>query len=219
MQPKAQTLQQRFGFQDPELATPKHDELMLWLDNWVTNTLPGLLSWQEVEVWDWDNRSIVNSTNGETQAGWIGWWTTRINGLLHGTKHKKKLTISEFKEEYGTMDLPSIPTGKIGKKLWEMPILDKNYTIGFIDMGVLLYKPSLDYHVTESVLQVSPENHWVEERLYFEVKPTIPSVGELIRQVRMYQSYAVNGKWFIVSPDDRWGETLLNQGIYTIKVT
>lgn len=30
--PKGQTLQQRFGFNNSDLTTPKHDEIMLWLD-------------------------------------------------------------------------------------------------------------------------------------------------------------------------------------------
>ena len=32
MKPKAQTMAQRFGFMDPELTTPQHDEIMMWLD-------------------------------------------------------------------------------------------------------------------------------------------------------------------------------------------
>lgn len=40
--------------------------------------------------------------------------------------------------------------------------------------------------------------------LYFEIKPVIPSVGELIRQLRMYQSYIDQGSWYVVSPDTRF---------------
>jgi len=31
MKPKAQTLSQKFGFMDPDLATPQHDASMMWL--------------------------------------------------------------------------------------------------------------------------------------------------------------------------------------------
>lgn len=31
-EPKAQTLQARFGFADSDIKKPKHDEIMLWLD-------------------------------------------------------------------------------------------------------------------------------------------------------------------------------------------
>lgn len=37
--PKAQTLQQRFGFHDKDLMTPKHDEIMIWLDEHITEIL------------------------------------------------------------------------------------------------------------------------------------------------------------------------------------
>src|SRR5690349_21525027 len=40
MQPKAKTLQERMGFRDDELSTPKHDEIMLWLDENVRSLFP-----------------------------------------------------------------------------------------------------------------------------------------------------------------------------------
>ena len=33
--PKAQTIQIRFGFKDADITTPKHDEIMFWLDQHV----------------------------------------------------------------------------------------------------------------------------------------------------------------------------------------
>lgn len=41
-------------------------------------------------------------------------------------------------------------------------------------------------------------------------------MGELIRQVRMYQEY-VQGKWFVVSPDGKFKDQLATQGISFIK--
>lgn len=41
--PKGQTLQQRFGFQDSDLTTPQHDEMMLWLDENIDTVLSEFL--------------------------------------------------------------------------------------------------------------------------------------------------------------------------------
>jgi len=48
--------------------------------------------------------------------------------------------------------------------------------------------------------------------VYFEVKATLSSAGELIRQIRMYQEY-VQGEWVVVSPDNRHRGLLESQGI------
>jgi hypothetical protein len=52
--PRAQTIQQRFGFMDDDLKKPKHDELMKWLDDCVEEKLQGWLGipkdWSESEI-------------------------------------------------------------------------------------------------------------------------------------------------------------------------
>lgn len=58
---------------------------------------------------------------------------------------------------------------------------------------------------------------WVVEyehvgRLFFEVKTIIPSLGELIRQIRLYQNY-IAGPWFVVCKDNRFEDQLGSQGI------
>jgi hypothetical protein len=47
--PRAQTLQQRFGFQDHDLKTPLHDEIMIWLDKNAPSILEEL-GWLELMV-------------------------------------------------------------------------------------------------------------------------------------------------------------------------
>lgn len=41
MEPKAKTIAARFGFQDPELSTPRHDEIMMWLDENLSDVMRG----------------------------------------------------------------------------------------------------------------------------------------------------------------------------------
>ena len=52
-QAKAQTMQARFGFQDTELTSPKHDEIMLWLDKWVDTNLHTITGgWEDIRSYD-----------------------------------------------------------------------------------------------------------------------------------------------------------------------
>jgi hypothetical protein len=185
-QPSAQTIQQRFGFQDKELTTPKHDELMLWLDNWVdtvlSNRLRGTGRWGEILV----QKSPSNAYEFIPTA------------------------ISAF----DLADVPPYPEPII-KKTWEHPIMSKAYIIGFCDMLVDV-QPALErpkFYLTDKFF----DTHGHTIRSYFEVKPTIPSLGEVIRQIRMYQEYT-NSPWSIVSPDDRFQRQLEAQGIGFVKV-
>ena len=47
--------------------------------------------------------------------------------------------------------------------------------------------------------------------VHFEIKATLPSAGELIRQIRMYQEY-VQGQWVVVPPDNRHRGILESRG-------
>jgi hypothetical protein len=42
--PNAKTLQERMGFTDPDLKTPGHDAIMMWLDEHMSQSLQGWLS-------------------------------------------------------------------------------------------------------------------------------------------------------------------------------
>jgi hypothetical protein len=184
-QAKAQTMQARFGFQDTELTTPKHDEIMLWLDQWIDS-----------------NIDVIIPTFSE--------WASVTTYASYG--NNTRYSLDEFNL---ASPLPSIAAAKVDRKTWEYPITNKNYTIGFIDMAVLYSSPSpkLYYSLTDKKFDIGTD----ETVAYFEVKPSIPSLGEVIRQVRMYQTYA-NGKWFIVSPDTRFRDQLKAQRIGFVEV-
>ena len=51
----------------------------------------------------------------------------------------------------------------------------------------------------------------------FEVKTSIRSIGETIRQINTYRSYSKNTLFCIVSPDDRFREILESQNILFVK--
>jgi hypothetical protein len=46
-----------------------------------------------------------------------------------------------------------------------------------------------------------------------EIKTTMPTLGELIRQIHFYSKYKSISKWIVVSPDDRYASLLRDNGI------
>ena len=86
---------------------------------------------------------------------------------------------------------------------WEHVIkAERDFVIGFADMSVAASWEDRSWH------------------FFVEAKTRIPSVSELIRQVRFYQSAErpsedENGpEWLGIAPDDRFAERLRSQGIH-----
>lgn len=198
---KAQTLQQRLGFQDHELATPMHDELMLWLDAWVHTGLSTLVSRQYTEI-------CIEKENEYDKTTW------------------DKMHVEEFNLRFGSHEdlAPSVRVDLV-RKVWEYPIVNRSYTIGFADMVCVANGEwgELTYNIKKSKLSL---DHHHGACFYFEVKPTIVSLGEVIRQIRMYETYTIDStmhsrrysRWFIVSPDNRFKAQIESQGIGFIEV-
>jgi len=189
--PKAQTLQQRFGFQDKDLSRPKHDEIMLWLDENILKIL--------------DSFTWIRSLYRDRGA--IELWDSK-----------------SIEKKFHLKDKPPFPEFKISsvKKIWEKPVLQKEFCIGFIDFVAIFNIPVLKVEYKsegrEGKFLWSPDN--LEIRINFEVKTAIPSLGELFRQIQMYRSYlssSLNNKFVVVSPDNRFEKQILDQGIGFLK--
>lgn len=188
MTTRATTLQQKFGFQDKDLSTPAHDALMVWLDGNVEQALlqDYPQTWLQSEI----DEAIAWAPRDCT-------WLPKDWQPEQPPQRPRKVWIKD--------------------KVWERPVFGRNgFMIGFVDMSVTLgyEKMVLTYGRYGSLPEWSAVN---EEALYlFEVKPSIPSVGELIRQIRMYQPY-LPGNYFVVSPDDRFASILAGQKIDFLK--
>ena len=92
---------------------------------------------------------------------------------------------------------------------WEHRLMSGNFVAGFVDILLTLQ----DKAFQETILYESDKEHTC-----FEIKVNIPSIGELIRQVRFYQAYmSKTTRFVIVSPVDKYKELLLGQGIYFYK--
>lgn len=106
---------------------------------------------------------------------------------------------------------------KIIKNEWEHPVVytSGNYKllVGFIDIFVRIggtFDAKGPYNFNHTTLNV-----------FVEIKTEIPSLGELIRQMRAYQTYVDHfenyTKYMVVSPDDRHAKILNEQGFYFYK--
>jgi len=232
---KANTLQQRFGFNDSDLKTPKHDEMMLWLDGNMQEVLTEFLGipgeWDPKEVTRIkdiaDNlvKERISKHNDDIKD-----CTERIENnkgyLIDPVKTLKeyKAKLLKLSEWSGLGDPPQKPKRRINELIWEYPIVSKQYTIGFIDMFVRHSLPTLvadgiwGLYSTESCHlhgEYIPkwECQWRDKgKVAIEIKTAIPSLGELVRQIRMYKTY-LDAEFLVVCPDDRFAEPLRSQGI------
>lgn len=183
-----QTLAQRFGFQDPDLTSPKHDALLLWLDENIERVM----------------RNIMGD----------------LNRVFYEKIYERVTAIGKEKlEEYDLSNLEEFPLGETiyaTETIWEQPILNGNYTVGFCDMLVELRVSRENSKIifdSNSKKIIKAEEQYENYSLWFEIKPEIRSLGELMRQIRMYQSYTEFQQWFVVSPDTRFRSPIEKQGI------
>lgn len=205
--PRASTIQQRFGFMDKDLTTPKHDEIMLWLDGYVRECI-----YAGFRNSSWNPDYVARCCEVAGRA---------VNNTARGQP-------SLLEEWSGLGDCPPVPLPEI-EVVWEYPIRDGKYIIGFVDMMVR-YCSGVRLEVVDvcddHLKRYYSEPHYRLPRWdttffagktkLFEVKAAIPSLGEVIRQVRMYQVYE-KGDYTIVSPDDRYKDALKEQGIGFLK--
>ena len=225
--PKASTLQARFGFLDDDLKTSSHDAIMEWLDANSRELTQKILKWEA----EW-NKDFVQNNHKKAEIA----VKNQIAEWLASDFERDKEYVDELKSWAGLDAPPEKPPLDI-QLVWEYTVSTNNkFVVGFIDMKLVVHDSSLVFwgvkydqylekYMLESHLRSKkpyflPSWH-IEPRskrtaLYFEVKSTLPSLGELIRQIRMYQEY-VKGDFYVVAPDDKYAEQLVKQGIGFIK--
>lgn len=99
---------------------------------------------------------------------------------------------------------------KVLEKTWEQPIIrgHQQYKtiVGYADMRVFAEGPDpLDSQYSKRFAYI------------FEVKSKIKNIGEVIRQIRQYQTFVRDYIFVVVCPDDKFAGILRDQGIGFIK--
>jgi hypothetical protein len=230
---RANTLQERFGFADDDLKKSEHDGILLWLDDHALEFIKAIIEWTDV----WPARLVEQKVKGVTDV-----LKARLASLQETIarnenfpselrKGESERTSKEvtFIDAYPGLGDPPPREVRI-EKIWEAPVTQSGakYVIGFLDMVVLVENTELEvaelvssYAGFEQIRRPLPK--WTvtwpdtpQRGFGFEAKVAIPSLGELIRQLRLYQQYC-RYQLYVVSPDDRFAEQLLAQGFGFIK--
>ena len=192
--PRAKTIQERVGFSDKDLKAPLHDQIMLWLDDAVRNHFD--LLFPHLQEWNLRDFDIKES------------------GIFTGAHKQSYFNMLQLPPK----QLPPKTPIKAEEIVWGYQIVtetNSKYTVGSADLMVSYERYSLIYDIKKE--KFTTWSHGMR-RIFFEVKTKIPSLGELIRQIRLYQTH-VSGKckWVVVSPEMKFEEHLKRQGIDSIK--
>lgn len=184
--PRAKTLIERFGFNDPELTTPAHDEMFMVCMNSQQNILDLVI---------------------ESDERFASWRQLK-RGLIDHTLICERHAHQEPKQD--VFDLLKALSYTPYKTIPERPIVARNdFIIGFIDIFMSVYLGP-----TSKLLRCTSDG-WVIDGLYsripgdikpilayfnmlIEIKPIIRSVGELIRQMQTYRQFAKGDTLFVV---------------------
>jgi len=186
---RAATIQQKLGFKDDDLKTPKHDEIVLWVSGHALD--------------------IVTAIWG-TRAQWTPEQICELNASLEEAYQPVERVIMT--------DLPVRNPISVDKVKWEVPIMSDKYVVGFVD---LMLKWSWDevtidtgggWAISHPNAKVTWEVKRFSQVVCIEAKSSIPSLGELVRQIRLYEQYCEK-PYVVVSPDARYADVLKSQGI------
>lgn len=174
MKPKDTTLQERMGFSDPDLSSPMHDRMVVWL---------------------MEHRASVGK---------------KFLGAVKPYHYADEEESPGMAEALLAAALPYDPKPIVEV---ERPICSGKFVIGFIDVVISKREPLCRYKKSSNEIVIE----WGQgpERMFIEVKPTIASFGEVMRQIKHYQSFenSIHTKYAIFSPDHRFKAHFEDQGI------
>jgi len=194
-------------FTDPNLKTPAHDAIMIWLHENAASVVDQVFGIQAMI--ERANNAVLDAMALDGMAPVAG----KVQELL-------------------------APHEISANCVWEHPVKFSGRDC-YIDMliDVVARFPYAELNEREELVTPSDATYsWqktlvtkrepvailrpVEFRLACEVKPVIRSVGELIRQLRQYESYhkpIIDSLVAVVSPDDRFKAIIESQGFAFIK--
>ena len=196
------TLLSRFGFQDGDLKSPVHDEMMLWLDEHADELVTKVFGAQTPSRASVQDKAVADAMTVAQRRGWGG----------DRERFEGQLAVMPTEVQASMVSLWTL----VGKT-WEKPVQDeRGYTLGFVDMEIIAERPG-----PGCVVDVYGKAGWevttLRLRVAVEVKTAIPSMGELLRQIRLYESWWPKYRFVVVCPDDRFADAIERQGIRFVK--
>lgn len=192
--PKAKTLIERFGFGDPELTTPEHDEMFIVCMNSAQKIVDLVVeSDKRFSTWRRMMRDLESGkllcNSGEPYTPFA------TDEYLYSpdivTPEKPVATINNF--IVGFIDV------FIRVKIGSVPIDDESspfkYSVVHVGNGSA-YRVELEDVYDDSLGLITDMR--ADFGIMIEIKPSIRSAGELIRQMQTYRQYAERDTIFVV---------------------
>ena len=233
--------QQSFGFPDEDLKNSLHDQIVLWLKRNAAEICRQLIGWtgtwnpQLIE----SKRQLAAATVAE-RLNLLRESLTKEESRLQAIKRCKdsfhmgpnleaELT---FLNSWNGLGEPPAPKLDVRCEL-ERPIPRRLYEatniVGYVDVVLSVsalrltagIAPSDDYgrpYLGVDARRYADWNaYWSDFRSFaFEVKTTIRSLGELIRQLKAYRAY-LKVPFYAVSPDSGFAKDITDEGFGFIK--
>ncbi|WP_295427010.1 hypothetical protein [uncultured Thiodictyon sp.] len=204
--------------------------------NWDPETIEGLRSAALCYVSDTISKTRVKLKELEGQVAeaenefkngshGLSQWRARRLEQSREEVSRYAAQLQSFESWDGLGDPPEYKPMQILQKKWEQPITSGKFIVGFLDMYVeastmdISFIGNQNHSVADSSIELLEVPCWTLSHrqafhLSFEVKTTIPNLGELLRQIRLYQQYTRPGMHYVVvSPDDADSALLKDQGI------
>lgn len=225
--PKAKTLIERLGFNDPELTTPAHDEMFIVCMGSVQRIIDLVIASDE----RFDDYKIMRSQVDDNSLRYAGHnftppisecaaseyaakykrygecdltcedvWNAPESGCIQSDCPILKETVSKMADIVKSMVYVPITT------IPEKPIVTRNdFIIGFIDMFIEMgFKFPEGQRQQEKMLKSTwtssdePLSIAATVNILIEIKPSIRSVGELIRQIQTYREFREGNTVYVV---------------------
>jgi len=209
------TTEKLWKLDDQLLSTPKHDEMVLWLLNYNNSAsiLKSLFNSEKPSIrFTWNQYKLYNLN--EDKSGFLTDLITNPEAPVNGKYYPdllnswEQLHLGYHYSNYLFMSEERVIIEKIQS---EVPITANNgFLVGYADIKILLKDTSVYYESFKFSVDKLPPS------IYIEVKPTIKSFGETLRQLNTYKHYLQTDDLFLFTTDLRFKDAFESQGIKVI---
>jgi len=229
---KSWKLENTLKIDDKQLKTPKHDELCLWVDNHYMDLIRFYfnLPFNISNTTDQHSANIRESCGQnknkfdtyceklETYCIFDGLWFEKAEQKTKCPYYKLILNdYNDFiKKSYDINDLSIIDFQ------WESPIKSNGFVIGIPDFTIKIKLKSHKIYSNMGFFSKDILGGCNLVNIILEVKPKIKSIGETMRQLKIYKSYLYNNndRYYgtknylgLVTEDNQYKNLFMSQNI------
>jgi hypothetical protein len=223
------TLIEKLGFRDDDRKAPEHDQIVSWLDAQLRSEgfLRTLIPDNESIGTGLDKaaknviarHSYLKRRTAEETARYETATSYNRNSIDQNVAYFNE-KLAELANKSAPGPPPDPPPPAATTITWELPLGDSRWIAGFLDIYATIKvsrRSMYTWNPSDTDWDAPYWGIWSEEFAFgFEVKAAIPSVGDLIRQIRFYEA-----KWnghrrpafYVVSPHGKHAPALVAQGI------